>query len=313
MIDRALHPADAQSIEAVLREELARGDAVARTVLPVLRYLVAAEDCSIFSDEILARVRGMLTDLAKALLDGLPEVAGSGASGAEFLARALLDDPALLSHVHALALEWRLTERLQDRLGFDPVISPLLQTLIYAPDAAAQGLARRFLAAQARWCESQRRMAFPLFELPEQLFDAVLAALRSHLAHAPDLAERVDRSTAAMREGYDESAGRLALASRLVQMLGEGQPAAISVGHAGVALFLTALGQAAGQSRDAVAMTTHETQIARLVLMLRCAGLHPVEVERQLLALHPEITPPPGFDSLAPDLAAAMLAGSMPG
>ena len=49
MIDRVGHPRGGEDVEAALRQELARGDAMAETVLPILRHLVAAEDDSVFS------------------------------------------------------------------------------------------------------------------------------------------------------------------------------------------------------------------------------------------------------------------------
>ncbi|KHK91588.1 hypothetical protein [Novosphingobium malaysiense] len=309
MIDQAVHPANGENVEAVLREELARGDAMAQTVLPVLRHLVAAEDSSVFSDEILARVRGMLADLAGELLAVL--AAGDEPTDigidAEHLTQAFIDNPGLLSHLHALALEWQLTERLQVRLSLDPVVSPLMQNLIASPDAATQDLAMTFLAGQARWCQAQRRMKLPLRELPGELLHAVLLTMRLVAQEAPRAADRVSYAEAAVRQSYDEGASRLGLASRLIMNLGSGAQAALSVNHAGVALFLSALAAGSGQDRDAVTFSTHEAQVARMALALRSAGLKPAAVEEQFLALHPEVTLPPGFERLGPDLAAAIL------
>ncbi|MEJ2408120.1 MAG: hypothetical protein P8Y48_01990 [Novosphingobium sp.] len=313
MIDKTVHPASGENVEAVLRDELARGDAMAETVLPILRHLVAAEDSSVFSDEILARVRGMLADIAASLLGGAlggDEGAGSAAETDEtgILTRALIDNPALLSHVHSLALEWQLTERMQGRFAIDPVVSPLLQALISSPDAETQRLAMTFLAAQARWCQAQRRMQLPLRELPGDLFHAVLLTLRALAVRTPEIAQRAAQAEAAMRQSYDEGAGRLGLASRLIMSLGAGAQAALSVTHGGVALFLTALSLGSGQARDVVVLSTHEAQLARLALALRSAGLKPSAIEEQFLALHPEVTLPHGFEGVGRDFAAAILA-----
>jgi hypothetical protein len=313
MFDHAVHSADEVNVETVLRDELARGDAVAETVLPILRHLIAAEDSSVFSDEILARVRGMLASLSKALLDGFADLAdwrepaSHPPAQVEALTRAFLDNPELLAHLHAQALEWQLTERLQSRLSLDPVVSPLLQALISAQDGPTQDLAMKFLAAQARWCQSQRRMTLSLQELPGDLFHAVLVCLQTHMAEGSDMGERTELVASDFRKAYDEGSSRLGLASRLVLGMGRGGQAALEIGHAGVALFLTALALGSGQGRDAVVLSTHEAQLARLALALRTSGLKPAQVEQQFLALHPDVTLPDGFDRLNADLAAAIL------
>lgn len=303
MIDHAVQSVDREGVEAVLRKELARGDGTGETVLPVLRHLLAAGDGSLFGDDILARIRGMLDSLAGALPG---DAAGHSVrtADAEVLTRALLADPALLSHLHALALEWQLTERLRARLAIDPVVSPLLQTLISAEDDPTRDLAMKFLAAQARWSQSQRCMTLSLFELPGELFDAVLATLRSH---SPAGEQRANDAEGALRNRYDESASRLVLASRLVARLGGGAFTALPIDQAGTALFLTALALGSAQKRDAIVLWTHETQAARLALALRSAGLDTPGVERQLLALHPAITLQQGFDEVGRDMAAEIL------
>lgn len=305
MIDHAVHQADREDVEIVLREELARGDAMAETVLPVLRHLVASEDSSLFSDEILARVRGMQTDIAANLLEALPDRDDRYATGhVEALARAFLSSPALLLHLHGSALEWQLTERLQHRLALDPVVSPLLQALVSSDNGEIQGLAMRFLAAQTRWCQSQRRMKLPLLELPEELFHTAFVSLRAHFADDPAMAELAARAEVEYHTRYDAGATRLDLASRLASSLGK---TALSVSDAGVALFLSALALGSGQGRDEAVISTHEGQLARLALALCSAGLDPRAVEHQFLALHPEVTLPPDFEGLTAERAAAIL------
>lgn len=297
-----------------MRAELAHGDAMADTILPILRHLISAEDNSVFSDEILARVRGMLAALANSLLDAAFAAGGQAVHGghdpalANALTATLMDSPALLAHIHAAALEWQLTERLQARLALDPVVSPLVQALISSPDSATQALGMTFLAAQARWCQAQRRMDLAAFELPGELFHVCLMALRTVTAPEIELAHHAALAETALRERYDEAASRLGLAGRLVVSMGGGAQAALSVAHAGVALFLTALAMGSGQERDAVILSTHESQVARFALALRAAGQKPALVEEQFLALHPEVTMPVGFDRLGVDLAASILA-----
>jgi hypothetical protein len=285
--------------------------------VPILRYLLANEDNSVFSDEIVARVRGMVGDVAQQLLDKRAEVAGAGEPGMHdaddvaALGEALIGSSPFLCHVHALALEWQLTERLQARLALDPVLPPLVQALIASPEPATAKLAMHVLAAQARFGQAQRRMRLPLAELPGDLLHVALLAMRRLAGLGAD-AERADAAAAAaeaaLRADYDESRSRLGMISQLVTGMGGGAVAALSVSHAGVAIFLSALAISSGQDRDSVALSTNEAQLARLAIALRAAGLKLTAIEEQILAIHPDMAVPEGFDRLAADRAAALLA-----
>lgn len=316
MIEAAASPETAESVESALREELAQEDAVAGTVAPILRHLLANEGNSLFSDEIVARVRGMVADVAEQLLDQLALAAGDterrdGApEDISALTGALVANPAFLGHVHALAVEWQLTERLQSRLALDPVLSPLVQALIASSDAATAALAMNLLASQARFGQTQRRMKLALGELPGDLFHSALVAMRTVAGGEPEADQRAAAAEAAIRGAYDESRSRLGLISRIVMNMGGEAVAALSVGHAGVAIFLSALAIGSGQDRDVVALSTNEAQAARLLLGLRASGLKPEAVEEQFLALHADIAPPEGFERLGADRAAAILAVS---
>jgi len=153
-------------------------------------------------------------------------------------------------------------------------LSPLLQALVGStqPDVAA--LAMRLLAAQARFARQISRMQWPLAELPGDLLHAVLAAW-----------EAEGGATAAVREAYEEGHTRHALAARLVTMMGAGALAALLPGHAGVALFASAVAQGAQGARDLAVLAMQEGQKTRLALMLRAGGAPPATVEDALLAL----------------------------
>ena len=151
------------TVEDVLRDELAQGDAVIGTIGPVLRHLLANDDQSLFNDEIVARVRGMVDHVARQVLDAVEDAQGGGARrdhAAQRIAHvvsAVVERSALLAHVHAQALEFQLAERLHARIALDPVLSPLLQALIASPDSATSSSAMTLLAAQARFVQAQRR------------------------------------------------------------------------------------------------------------------------------------------------------------
>ena len=305
-----------ERVEAALGAELARGDSMLGSIPPLLRHLLVNDDHSVFGDEIIARVRGMLADLATQLLEDLrgtneeePQKPPCGDEHAE-LARMLVDIRGLVTHLHALALEWQLTERLHARLGLDPVLSPLMQALVASSDPGTSGTAMNLLAAQSRFVQSQRRMQLPLTELPGDLLHGALLAMRMHAGVEPDVDDAAQAAETAIRARYDESRCRLGLIARMITGMGGGAVAALSLSHAGVALFISALSIAAGQDRDLAVLSTNEGQIGRFALALRAAGLKTRDVEEQFLVLHPEVTLPEGFDRLAADRAAAILSVS---
>lgn len=307
MTDAAASPRGSDPVEARLRDALAQGDAVLGTVAPVLRHLLANDDSGLFGDAILARVRGMTADVARQLIDAVGTADGAGPE-IQALIDALADNPAFLGHVHALVLEWQVTERLQVRLALDPVLSPLLQALIASHDETTAALAMKFLAAQARFGQAQRRMRLPLAELPGDLLHGALVALRTVAGVEPAADAQAAAAESAIRADYDEGRSRLGLASRLVTGMNAGAIAALSLHHAGVALFLSTLAIASGQDRDVATLATSETQHMRLALALCAAGLKPATIEEQLLALDADAELPEGVDRLTSDRAAALLA-----
>lgn len=304
-------PAD--TVEDVLREELAQGDAVIATARPILHHLLAHDDHSMFNDEVIARVRGMMHDIAFQLLFATAEAAGLRdrtqllEEQRDALAATLFADTDFLSHAHALTLEAQLTERLQRRSGVDSVLSSLLQDQTAVADPGQAGLAMMVIAAQARFMQRFRRMEMPLAELPGELFHRALLALADH---AGDHGEAAARAAAALREKYAEGEGRLGLIGRLVASLGTRAMKALAIDHAGVAVFTTALAMASRQNRDLTILSFGDRQFARLALSLCAAGLKQPEVEAQFLYLHPDIALPHGFETLTADRAAALLAGS---
>ncbi len=316
MTDTSVKAAGAVPVEASIRQELAHGDAMIGTVAPILRHLLANDERSIFCDEVIAGIRGMMTDVARQLLDAVSDAAGvpdqrdhDPAQIAE-LAEGFAGHSGFLAHVHALALETRLAGQLNTRLAMDPVLSPLLQTLIASGEPQIAESAMALMAAQARFVQSQRRMQLPLAELPGDLLHAALLGLQGHGTDAAEGRSPVAIAVAAIRTSFDESHSRLGLISRLLTGMGDGALAALSVSSAGVAIFLSALALASGQEREMAILATHEGQVVRLALALRAAGLRPESIEEQFIALHPGANLPDGFEQLGPDCAAALLARS---
>lgn len=304
------------AIDDVLRVELAHGDAQIASIAPILRHLLANDEHSVFGDEIIARVRAMVADLARQLLDALSTAQDAEvgdehpAEQIDTMVESLLGQGSFLGHAHALALEWQLTERLQARLALDPVVSPLVQALVASTDANTAASAMALLAQQARFAQQQRRMQLPLGELPADLFHAACLALQYHAGTDGDAQQFAAKAVQTLRAGFDEGRSRLGLIVRLIAGMGGGASAALNVTHAGVGIFLSALAIAAGQDRDLAVLSTNEGQVARFALALRAAGLRTPSIEEQFAALHPDVSLPDGFDQLGSDRAAALLAQS---
>lgn len=317
MISPAFSASSGSEVESLLADDLADADRALANVQPILRHLLGATDHALFSDRIVAQVRAQIEDLARQLLVALEEAAGSeqprdAADGAvSGLAEAFLAEPGLLGHAHALALEAQLAERLAGRMSLDPVLSPLLQSLMASGDPETSALAMKAMAAQARFVQAQRRGELALADLPVELLHVALVTLREHCSSTdPDRERIASVLEAAIRANFDESANRLGLLQRLVGTMGGGIAPALDLTNAGVALFATALALGAKFDREAAIFSLSEAQMSRLALGLIASGLKPDAAERQFFILHPDVSLPQGFDTLHADRAAAILAGA---
>jgi hypothetical protein len=272
------------------------------SVVPVLRHLLGSEAQGLVSEAILARVRGMILDLAAQLLavragrDPAARAPDGDPAVLDMLAESLMGDEALLAHCHALASESLVAARLQQRHAVDPVLSPLLQELIASEDPAVAALAMATLAAQSRFVESQRRMELPLGELPAELFHALLARVQGDAGHAR------------AQMNYDEATSRLGLLARLVAAMRRGAVAALALDHAGLALFASALASETRVPRGAAVLACQEGQSLRLALLLRAGGLSAPAIERQVVLAEPAALLPPAIAALTPPRAAALVA-----
>lgn len=302
MFANPVHPATGEAVRAALCHKLAQGDAMVEAALPILRLLVATDDRLLFSDRVLATVRGMLDALASGLGELVPLADRTAAADLPWM---LAGNGAILSHVHATALEWALTEQLQDRFGTDPVVTPLLGDLVDADDPEMRGLARAFLAAQTRWSQESRRMTLACGQLPGELVDAAFQVMEEAW---PDTCLQADAAIRQWRDDRDEQATRTGLAVRLVARLADGGAAALMIERAGPALFFSALALGSGQTRDGMIFAAHDGRLARLSLALRAAGVEPAAIGAQLVALHPDAAPLAGIGAITAEQARAMLA-----
>ena len=84
--------------------------------------------------------------------------------------------------------------------------------------------------------------------------------------------------------------------------------AALEPGHAGFALFASALAITTGQPREIWVLATQEGQAVRLMLGLRAAGLKDAGVVAVLAALQANAELPAGFSRVTAERAGALLA-----
>lgn len=289
---RASIPADPP--ENPLRAALARGDRLVARSNPALFHLLAAEDHALLDEAVIAQVSGMMAHIAMQL----------SPDDSEDVRKALIALEPLRAHVHALALEWRLSVRLEDERALDPVLSIGIQGLIGTEPAETASLAMATLSAQARFAQSQRRLQLPLGELPAELFHASLLATREICR------ERFVERERELRAGFEEGVGRLALLARLVSEAGAFASRLLDIEKAGVALWLSILSHTVGETRDRICLAAADPHFGRLLLTLRAAGLAPGEAERQVLLVDPDAALPRGLHDVGTREAALWLAES---
>lgn len=283
----------------LLRAGLARAERARAAIPPVLGHLVSNEQQVLFSDEAVARTRGMIESLARQLVRRTEDATGAGDSA---LASGLAAHEGLLAHCHALALEAQLTERLSREAGLDPVLSPLLQDLVAAPEAESAALAMTLLAAQARFVQGQRRMETAIEQLPADLLHDVLVTF------VQVCGTRAEQVAADLRSQFDEGRSRTALLARVL-LDGDGTlAAALAPDRAGLALFVSALALSTGVERDTAILAAMDGQQARLALLLAACGLDAARIEGIVLSFHPDAPLAPLAAALGREEARHLLA-----
>jgi len=304
-----LDSAVASPAETALEGELARANRALSGVAPVLEHALVGDGGGLVNDLLVARVRGMVNDLAHQLelrrSSETPDKLPVPEEALDYLTRLLISDTPLLLHLHACAVEGVLTEKLDSQTGVDPVLSPLWQELIASEDAAVSETAMQALAAQARFMQAQRRMQHPILDLPPEVLERALRiwVRATNVEEEPSVAAAMR----AIKSDYDEAQSRLGLITRLVSSMREGRIAALELDHAGLALFTSALASLTGETRERAVMACQNQQAARLAVCLSAAGLDHSAIEQQFVHLDPANTTPRGLAGLSPDAARALL------
>ncbi|MEO1730846.1 MAG: hypothetical protein AAFR64_08915 [Pseudomonadota bacterium] len=290
------------TVETVLRDELARANRAANGVVPVLGHLLASSGHSLVSDVVVARVRGMLTHIARQFVARLPNTG----TDADALTERLSVDPVMLSFVHAAAMEGIIAEALEQRASIDPVLSPLWQELIASVEPRISELAMQALASQSRFMQSQLRMQYPVNEMPPEMLERSLE-LWASLNEMPETNASFQTAIRSIKAEYDEANTRQGLLRRLGLSMNHGAIAALELNHAGLGLFVTVLAQLSGQSREQAVLSCDPEQSARLVLALRSVGMEWEMIERQFAIVEPSQRLPRGLEELTVEAARLLL------
>lgn len=309
MMEAGVPLRDDKTIEDALHDALMRGDAAISSASTVLRLLLDNENRVLFTDEIVARTRGMINDLARQLLQASTRFGHArkpfawGSEQTQKLIKNLIADNVLLDHVHAMALEFHLSMELQECHALDPALSPLLQAQAGSGDHDAAGNVMQLVAAQTQFHQQTRRMELPLDELPPGLFDRALQILRVDSEDDPDSFHEIAEH---LRSNRDSGHSRLALLVRQLAQL-DNASVALVLPMAGVSLFFTALAGVTRQDRSALVLAANERRAVRFILSLRAAGLEPGAIADVLAWLSPDVALPDCFQSLGVDDAWGVL------
>ena len=316
-MDRGVAPPGSDWSEAErLRTVAARNAERARDSIAILSTLVGETDQSLYSDVVIAQVRGLLRDAASRILRLQAEATGDRgrddfvAEHVDGLTRLFSTDPELIGYAQHLALEWVAAQRLLQRPGIDMALSPLLQELIGHSYPSVAAVAMAVLAAQTRFSQSQRRMELPLEELSAEALKAAIGCWRRY--HGGDASDALIRAEHKLRAATDEASTRLSLLERLCSMETRQTPAMFDVEQAGLGLFATALAFKTRQSRRVILCACLMRPKAGLALSLRAVGLRASDVERQCLVFEPDMAPLRGMESVGTREALQMLSQSNP-
>ncbi len=299
--------------DTFLRDAVASGDALLSSVAPILSHLVATPDNTLFNDQVVASIRARVVHVASQLLTAQGEaqpgddVAGFVAVAKDGLVPDLLRAPAMLLHCHALTIEAQVALVLEKRSGLDPVLSPFVQEAVAADDVELASAAMAALTAQARFMQYHRRMALPLVELPEAVLDAIIDVWRNFAG--ADARNAVAQAEMKLRTKRDEVTPRTVLIDRMLQRH-ERPEAALSLSHAGVHMFASALAGAAAQPRERTVLAMTEQQGARLAVSLRAAGVSEKNIAQQFAFLRPDRSAPEGIGTLRRETASGLLRAS---
>jgi len=295
-----------EALVASLRADLAGDDRALSGVVPVLSHVLTNRGEPMVSDDIIARMRGLIASAAEQLLASKEEEAS--AEEVDSLSTALASNGSIVTHYYALAFEGGLSEDLAERNGLDPVISPLIRELMGSKDNSVAEIATKLMASQARFIEGQKRRQSSIFELPPELLEEVLVTVKTWAKQ--QIRPLGTQLSADLKEAYDEASTRLGLLTHLIAMLGASGELVCEIETAGFAIFCSALAAQTRQPRELMVLSCQSHQSLRLALALKATGISTESTIRQFEFIGSDVTFPAGFDIWDGESAADMLLGS---
>ncbi len=277
------HDSTRERAATALRNALAHERVVTRGALQALPNLLGGGE-GLLGQDVVARVAGMTGSLAHRLTGQLSDKPDPERERA--IAARLAREPDVLAYLQALALEFRVGQRLFRDHALDPVASPTLSEFVGSGEPALSSIVAAVLAAQARFCGYMAAMELPIGELPAELFHAAIACAQSE-------SERPFPADA--RKSYVEADGRLSLLDQLATaLLGQdGHPPDLR--RDGLALFLSRIAMKSGHDRADLVLSLSSRDSLAFALVLLAADLQPTEAARQFALICPEARLPGGL------------------
>lgn len=306
MTSEGTHAELTEALAASLRADLAGDDRALSGVVPVLSHILTNRGEPMVSDDIIARMRGLIASAAEQLLAS--EEQQASAEELDTLNIALASNGSIVTHYYALAYEGAVSEDLAKRVGLDPVISPLIRELMGSKDKSVAEIATKLMASQARFIEGQKRLQSSIFELPPEIFEEMLATCKAWAKQ--QIRPMQVRSTAGIKSSYDEASTRLGLLAHLIAMLGASGQLVCEIETAGFAIFCSAVSGQTRQPRELIVLSCQSHQSLRLALALKACGISTESIIRQFECVGNDVAFPDGFDTWDEQSATALLMAS---
>lgn len=295
-----------ESLAASLRADLAGDDRALSGMVPVLSHVLTNRAEPMVSDDIIARMRGLIGNAAEQLLAFNEQHAS--AEDLDSLSAALASNGSIVTHYYALAFEGGLSEELAARNGLDPVISPLIRELMGSKDKSVAEIATKLMVSQARFIQGQKRLQSAIVELPPEVLDEVLNVAKGWAKR--QIRPFSARLAADFKASYDEASTRFGLLTRLIAMLGASGQLVCEIETAGFAVFCSAVAGQTRQPRELLVLSCQSHQSLRLALALKACGISTESIIRQFEFIGSDVTFPDGFDTWDEQSAADVLLDS---
>lgn len=304
--------ADADTIDKgdTVFREIARGADWLRSVDSIVYNMIANGRSNLFNDEIIAVTRGLLHSLAEQLnLANVNErphpLHLRDTTETDATMSTLSQNADLVSFCHNLALEFICLRNLQEQLGLDPALPPIIQNSIGSDAGPLAPLAMKLVTAQSRFMQQLTQMRLSLYELPGELLHQILCDWRT-VGECEAIASKA-KVEASIRRNYNEADSRLALLDRLSSEITTHHPAQFSILHLGLSLFVSRIASETNQSRSQIVLLLDGTQHVRMLVTMIAAGMKQDDAQRNYATIFGDQAEAPFAGKLSSEQAIAMI------